>query len=117
LRTDVVKIITLTTKRVWKLPTSIQLLATWHTDLLEIVVLSSTGALRYHNFCIDGGTSPEYFGYPVVHLYCYNCLLQISSLVVRNMWNVSVFEIILYCNVYSRITALQGMLMLFLRIP
>jgi hypothetical protein len=21
-----------------------------------------TGASRYHNYCIDGGTSPEYFG-------------------------------------------------------
>jgi hypothetical protein len=27
-----------------------------------------TGALRYHNFCIDGGTSSEYFGYHVVHI-------------------------------------------------
>jgi hypothetical protein len=26
-----------------------------------------TGASRYHNCCIDGGTSPEYFGY---HLIC-----------------------------------------------
>jgi hypothetical protein len=28
-----------------------------------MVVLLSTGAPRYHNCCIDGGTSPEYFGY------------------------------------------------------
>jgi hypothetical protein len=48
------------------LPTSTQLRATWHTDLLDMVVLPSTGALRYHNCCIDGGTSPEYFGYHLV---------------------------------------------------
>jgi hypothetical protein len=56
------KIHNLTTKRVWKLPTSTQLRATWHTDSLDMVVLPSTGALRYHNCCIDGGTNPEYFG-------------------------------------------------------
>jgi hypothetical protein len=27
-----------------------------------------TGALRYHNCLIDGGTSPEYFGYHLVYL-------------------------------------------------
>jgi hypothetical protein len=26
------------------------------------------GALRYHNFCIDGDTSPEYYGYHLVIL-------------------------------------------------
>jgi hypothetical protein len=30
-----------------------------------MVVLQS-GASRYHNYCIDGGTSPEYFGYTLV---------------------------------------------------
>jgi hypothetical protein len=30
-------------------------------------VLPSTGASRYHNCCIDGGISPEYFGYTIVH--------------------------------------------------
>jgi hypothetical protein len=30
-----------------------------------MVVLPYTGALRYHNCCIDG-TSPEYFGYTIV---------------------------------------------------
>jgi hypothetical protein len=64
-RTDAVKIINLTTKRLWKLPTSTQLRATWHTDSLGLVVLS-TSASRYHNCCIDGGTSPEYFGYTLV---------------------------------------------------
>jgi hypothetical protein len=62
-RTDAVKIINLTTKRVWKLPTSTQLRATWHTDSLHMVVLPCTGASRYHNCCIDDGTSPEYFGW------------------------------------------------------
>jgi hypothetical protein len=66
-RTDAVTIINLTTKRVWKLSTSTQLRATWHTDSLTMVVLPSTGASRYHNYCIDGGTSPEYFGYTLVH--------------------------------------------------
>jgi hypothetical protein len=65
-RTDAVKVINLTTKRVWKLPTSTLLRATWHTDSLEMVVLPSTGASRYSNCCIDGGTSPEYFGYTLV---------------------------------------------------
>jgi hypothetical protein len=65
-RTDAVKIINLTTKRVWKLRTSTQLRATWHTDPLDMVVLASNGASRYHNFCINGGASPEYFGYALV---------------------------------------------------
>jgi hypothetical protein len=46
---------------VWKLPTSTQLRATWHTDPLDMVVLPSTGTSRYHYCCTDGGTSPEYF--------------------------------------------------------
>ena len=54
-------------KRMWKLPTSTQLCATWHTDSLDMVVLPSSSASRYHNCCIDGGTSPENFGY---HLVC-----------------------------------------------
>jgi hypothetical protein len=32
-----------------------------------MVVLPSTGALRYHNRCIDGGNSAEYFGYTLVY--------------------------------------------------
>jgi hypothetical protein len=31
-----------------------------------MIVLSSTGASRYHNCCIDGGTSPEYFGFTLI---------------------------------------------------
>jgi hypothetical protein len=46
------------------MPASTHLRASWHTDLLEMVVLPSTGASRYHNYCIDGGTSPGCFGYP-----------------------------------------------------
>jgi hypothetical protein len=65
-RTDTVKIINLTTKRLRKLPTSTKLRATWHTDSLDMVFLPSTGASRYHNRCIDGGTSPEYLGYTLV---------------------------------------------------
>jgi hypothetical protein len=32
-----------------------------------MVVLPSTGASRYHNCCVDGGTSPENFG--STHVY------------------------------------------------
>jgi hypothetical protein len=60
-RTDAVKIVNLITKRVGKLPTSTQQRATWHTDSLDMVALPYTGVSRYHNCCIDGGTSPEYF--------------------------------------------------------
>jgi hypothetical protein len=31
-----------------------------------MVVLPSTGNSRYHNCCIDDGTSTEYFGYALV---------------------------------------------------
>jgi hypothetical protein len=65
-RTEVVAKYKTPNKLVWKLPTSTQLRATWHTDLLDMVVLPSSGVSRYHNFCIDGSTSPEYFGYTLV---------------------------------------------------
>jgi hypothetical protein len=78
-------------KRVWKLPTSTQLRATWHNNSLYMVVISCIGASRYQNCYIDGCTSPEYFRYQNVkrvllfhikkenanapHLYLYlNCL-------------------------------------------
>jgi hypothetical protein len=59
LQTDAVNFINLTTKRVRKLPTSTQLRVTWHTDSLDTVVLSPNGVSRYHNYCIDGCTSPQ----------------------------------------------------------
>jgi hypothetical protein len=65
-RTDAVNHLNVTTKRVWKLPTSTQLRAIWHTASLDMVVLPSTGDSRDHNCCIDGGTSPGYFGYTLV---------------------------------------------------
>jgi CMP-2-keto-3-deoxyoctulosonic acid synthetase len=34
-----------------------------------MVVLTFTSASRYHNICIDGGTSPEYFGHSLVYAY------------------------------------------------
>jgi hypothetical protein len=49
-------------KRVWKLSTSTQLRAIWHTDSLDMILLPFIGASRYHTCCVDGGTSPEYFG-------------------------------------------------------
>jgi hypothetical protein len=54
-------------KRMWKLPMSTQLHATYHTDSLDMVVLPSIGASRYHNCCTDGSTSPEYFEYNLVY--------------------------------------------------
>jgi hypothetical protein len=45
---------------------STKLRATGHADSLDMVVLPSTGASRYHICCIDGGTSPEYFGCTLV---------------------------------------------------
>jgi hypothetical protein len=67
IRNDAVKFINFTTKRAWKLPTSTQLRATWHTDTLDTVVLPSTGASRCHICCIDGGNSSEYFGYTLIN--------------------------------------------------
>jgi hypothetical protein len=60
-RTGAIAKYTYPNKRVWKLPTSTQLRATWHNDSLDMVV-PSTGASRHHNCCIDGGTNPEYYG-------------------------------------------------------
>jgi hypothetical protein len=74
-RTDAVKIIKLASKRVSKQPTSTQLRATWYTDSLDMVVLPFTGVSRYHNCCIDGGTSPEYFGYTFVCHFTLVCSL------------------------------------------
>jgi hypothetical protein len=68
-RTDAVKIINLITNRVWKLPTSTQLLETWSTDSLGMVVPPFTGTSRYHNCCINGGTSLECFGFTLVYLW------------------------------------------------
>jgi hypothetical protein len=65
-QTDAVKIIKIINKRVWKLPTSTLLHATWYTDSQDMVVLPSTGASCYHNCCIDGSTNPECFGYHLV---------------------------------------------------
>jgi hypothetical protein len=45
------------------LPTSTQLHA---TGSLDMVVLPSTCALHYHNCCMDGCTSPECFGCPLI---------------------------------------------------
>jgi hypothetical protein len=68
-RTDIEIFINLTTKCVWKLPTSTQLRATWHTDSLDMVILPSTGALRNHKCCIVGGSSLEYFGSTLIYIY------------------------------------------------
>jgi hypothetical protein len=65
-RTEVIARYTTPNKSVCKLPSSTQLRATWHSDSLDVVVLLTTGASRYHNCCIDGSASPEYFGYILV---------------------------------------------------
>jgi hypothetical protein len=77
--TDAVKTINLTTKRMLKLPTSTQLHATWHTDSLDMAVLPSTGASHYQNCCIDGSTSPEYFGNTLVQKDTLTCSLTHSQ--------------------------------------
>jgi hypothetical protein len=66
-RTEEIAKYTTPNKRVWNLPTSTQLRANWHTDSLDVVVPPSTGASGYHNCCIDGDISPEYFGYNLVY--------------------------------------------------
>jgi hypothetical protein len=63
-RTEAIAKYTTPDKRVWKLPTSTQLRATWHTDSLDMVVLPSTGVSRYQNCCVYGGISPEYLDVP-----------------------------------------------------
>ena len=85
-------------KNVWKLPTSTQLHATWHTDALDVVVLPSTGALRYHNCCIDGGTSSENFGYHLVRVVL---KLHISKL------GVSVYKYSYSSYYYSFLSVLK----------
>jgi hypothetical protein len=65
-RTEAIAKYTTPNKRLWKLPTSTQLRATWHTDSLDTVVLPSTSASRYQKSCIDGGTGPEYFRCTIV---------------------------------------------------
>jgi hypothetical protein len=87
-------------KRAWELPTFTQLRATWHTDSLDRVVLPSTGASRYHNCCIDGGTSPENFGY---HLVCKEFLFHFVSLKIH-LWSVLLVNA---RNVWELITGLQ----------
>jgi hypothetical protein len=78
----------LTTKRMWKLPTSAQLRATWHTGSLDMVVLPSTEVSRYHNSSIDGGTSPEYFGYTLVHALCRSAAKCLSVFVTLGYYIV-----------------------------
>jgi hypothetical protein len=55
-------------KNTWKLPTSTQQRATWHSDSLDTVVLPSASVSYYHTCCINGSTSPEYYGYTLVHV-------------------------------------------------
>jgi hypothetical protein len=47
-----------------------------------MVVLPSTGDSRYHNCWIDGGTSPEYFGYTL--LYWGASILRLWELEINN---------------------------------
>jgi len=56
-----------------------------------MVVLPSTGASRYHNYCIDGGTSKENFG--STHVLTVVALLhpytQVSFKTIKNL-NISI---------------------------
>jgi hypothetical protein len=65
------------------MPTYTQLRANWHTDSLDMLVLPSTGASRYHNCCIDGGNRPEYFFWihPSYIIFSYQSIEQM-------IWNV-----------------------------
>ena len=76
-------------ERVWKMPTSTQLRATWHTDSLDVVVLPYTGASRYHNCCIDGGTGSENFGYHLVYLAT-SYLFQCQKLFQKLFWEYNI---------------------------
>jgi hypothetical protein len=44
-----------------------------------MVVLQSTGASRYHNCCIDGGTSPECFGHTLVKLFSWDVRFELTN--------------------------------------
>jgi hypothetical protein len=59
------------------MPTSTQLRATWYTDSQDMVVLQSTGDSRYHNCCIDGSTSLEYFRYHLVKLLYFDYIIKL----------------------------------------
>jgi hypothetical protein len=65
-RIDAAQIVKTVNKRVCNLATSTQVRATCHTDTLEMAFIPPTGVSRYHNSCIDGGASWEYFGYLLV---------------------------------------------------
>jgi hypothetical protein len=93
-RTDAVQIIKIINKRLWELPTSTQQRATCHTDSLYMVVLPSTGASRYHNCCIDGGTSQAYIVYPLVqkiNLFYDSNFLLYKNILVRNIVSLGPF--------------------------
>jgi hypothetical protein len=47
-----------------------------------MVFLPYTGASRYRNCCIDGGTIPEYFGYFLVYVICNRCKVKGTDRVV-----------------------------------
>jgi hypothetical protein len=78
-------------KRVGKLPTSTQLRAPWHSDSLEMIGLTSTGASRYHNCCLDGGFSPEYFGCHLAYSYWHfskSCYLFLQIRLPNTIFNI-----------------------------
>jgi hypothetical protein len=52
-----------------------------------------TGASRYHNCCIDGGTSPKYFGYHLVFLLV---LVQYYSVILT-------YKLIALSSVYQKL--------------
>jgi hypothetical protein len=96
-RTEAVKVINPTTKRVLKLSTSSQLRANWHTDSLYILALPFTGASRHHSYWIDGGTSPEYFGFTLVcsHTPTFTFRLENCCYPYCNQMNA------IYCHIHE----------------
>jgi hypothetical protein len=87
-RNDAVQIINLTTSHMWKLPTSTQLRATWHTVSLDMVVLPCISDSLYNNYCIGSGTSPEYFRYTLICDKVSPCKERSKHVVESNLYEV-----------------------------
>jgi hypothetical protein len=86
-------------------------------DSLDMVVLPSTVASCYHNCCINGGTSPENFGYHLV--YCckeyqitHRPLIHHTSVCLKCFYS---FKIL--CQAYLSLNCALLMCHLFLPTP
>jgi hypothetical protein len=70
-----------------------------------MVALPSTGASRYHNCCVDGGTSPENFGSTHVYYILSSNYVDILSS-TNNKAKYKILGILLLtpsiCQIFSR---------------